>query len=89
MDDTDREREIHMGLGSGKWLAVTIVLGIAAFITSPNALLGGFWGAPPSLSPTGAQMALLMLLTAIQCLAFGLGAAFKRGMPDPAVGGRS
>ena len=65
-----------VGLGLGKWLAVTIGLGIAAFITSPNAPLGGFWGAPPSLSPTGAQMALLMLLTAIQCLAFGLGAAF-------------
>jgi len=65
-----------VGSGSGKWLAVTIVLGIAAFIMSPNAPLGGFWGTPPSLAPTGAQMALLMLLTAIQSLAVGLGAAF-------------
>jgi hypothetical protein len=61
---------------SGKWLMVTIVLGIAAFITSPGAPLGGFWGEPPHLSPTRVQMALLMLLTAIQSLAFGLGAAF-------------
>ena len=65
-----------VGSGSGKWLAVTIVLGIAAFIMSPNAPLGGFWGTPPSLAPTGPQMTLLMLLTAIQSLAFGLGAAF-------------
>ena len=69
------ERKVA-GPGSGQWLAVTVGLGVAAFLTSPNAPLGGFWGPPPSLSPTGAQMALLMLLTAIQCLAFGLGAAF-------------
>ena len=62
--------------GSGKWLMVTLALGIAAFVTSPNAPLGGFWGAPSHLSPTAAQKGLLMLLTAIQCLAFGLGAAF-------------
>jgi hypothetical protein len=70
-----REREI-VAARSGKWVAVTVALGIAAFITSPNAPLGGFWGTPPSLSPTGAQKALLMLLSAIQSLAFGLGVAF-------------
>ena len=69
------ERKVA-GPGSGKWLAVTIGLGIAAFLASPNAPLGGFWGTPMNLSPTGAQMALLLLLTAIQALAFGLGAAF-------------
>jgi hypothetical protein len=70
-----RESKI-VASGAGKWLLVTIALGIAAFITSPNAPLGGFWGAPPSLSPTEAQKALLMLLAAIQSLAFGLGVAF-------------
>jgi hypothetical protein len=53
-----REREM-VAVRWGKWLVVTVALGIAAFIASPNAPLGGFWGTPPSLSPTAAQKARL------------------------------
>jgi hypothetical protein len=61
----------------GKWLAVTVVLGILAFLTSPNAPLGNFWGHPAQEhTPQGIQLVLFMLLGIIQSLAFGLGFAF-------------
>ena len=63
--------------GWGKWFAVTLALGIAAFLTSPNAPLGGFWGAQvDGYTPEGIQRALFMLLTVIQSLAFGFGVVF-------------
>lgn len=61
----------------GKWLAVTLVFGIAAFLTSPSGPLGGFWGLhSENPTPQGIQMALFILLTVIQSLAFGFGFAF-------------
>jgi hypothetical protein len=74
---------INMNTGTkwGRWLAVTLIVGIAAFITSPNAPLGGFWahlteGHSSAVTPTGVQMLFLIMLTVIQSLAFGLGTAF-------------
>lgn len=62
---------------SGKWIAVILILGVAAILTSPSGPLGGFWGLHgEDPSPVGMQKALFMLLTAIQSLAFGLGVAF-------------
>lgn len=47
----------------GKWLAVTIVLGIAAFLLSPSGPLGGFWGLhSESPTPQGIQKGLFILL---------------------------
>lgn len=61
----------------GKWIVVTLLLGIAAFLTSPNAPLGGFWGSQvDGHTPDGIQRVLFMLLTAIQAFAFGFGIAF-------------
>lgn len=61
----------------GKWLAVTIVLGIAAFLLSPSGPLGGFWGLhSESPTPQGIQKGLFILLALIQSLAFGFGFAF-------------
>jgi len=60
-----------------KWLVVTLVLGIVAFLASPNAPLGGFWGAQAEgPAPSGAQTSLFIILGAIQSLVFGLGVAF-------------
>ena len=61
----------------GKWIAVTLVLGIAAFLTSPIAPLGGFWGlSTDGHMPEGIQKGLFILLTIIQSLALGFGFAF-------------
>jgi hypothetical protein len=61
----------------GKWLAVTIGLGIFAFLASPNAPLGHFWGHTAlEHTPQGIQLVFFMLLNVIQSLAFGLGFAF-------------
>jgi hypothetical protein len=72
---------INVRAGWGRWLGVTLVLGVAAFLTSPNGPLGGFWHSHagshnPAETASGVQMLLFVLLTVIQSLAFGLGAAF-------------
>lgn len=67
----------NKNIGWGKWFVVTVVLGILAFITSPNAPLGHFWGHPAQEhTPEGIQLVLFMFLNIIQSLAFGLGFAF-------------
>jgi hypothetical protein len=64
-------------VGWGKWLAVTLVLSITAFLISPNAPLGGFWGTQADMHTLeGVHRVFFMLLTAIQSLAFGFGFAF-------------
>ena len=61
----------------GKWIVVTLILGLAAFLTSPSGPLGGFWGLhEEGPSPVGIQKVLFILLTVIQSLAFGFGFAF-------------
>jgi hypothetical protein len=62
-----------------KVVAVALVLGVVAFLASPGAPLGFIWGGGTESagpSPTGTQIALLMLITAFQSLVFGLGVAF-------------
>ena len=60
-----------------KWLAVTLVLAVIAFLASPNGPLGGFWRPSPDFpQPTDAQLPLFVLLNAIEALAFGFGIAF-------------
>jgi len=60
-----------------KWIAVTLVLAIIAFLTSPNGPLGAFW--PPSHDfpqPTEAQLPFFIVLNAVEALVFGFGMAF-------------
>jgi hypothetical protein len=60
-----------------KWLVVTLVLAVIAFLASPNGPLGGFWR-PSAAFPqaTDAQLPLFMLLNVAEALAFGLGVTF-------------
>ncbi len=72
-----QNKTISKNAGWGKWLAVTLALGIASFLMSPNAPLGGFWEVQADgHAPEGMQRVFFMLLTAIQSLAFGFGFAF-------------
>ncbi|WKZ37054.1 MAG: hypothetical protein QY332_03835 [Anaerolineales bacterium] len=73
-----RNKSTDQSTGWAKWLVITFALGIAAFLASPNAPLGGFWEvqAHDGHTPEGMQRMLFMLLTAIQSLAFGFGFAF-------------
>lgn len=67
----------HNKIGSGKWIVVTLILGVAAFLASPSGPLGGFWGLhAEGPSPVGMQKEFFILLTMIQSLAFGFGFAF-------------
>ncbi|MBK7318874.1 hypothetical protein [Candidatus Villigracilis affinis] len=67
----------HNKIGWGKWIVVTLILGVAAFIASPSGPLGGFWGLhAEDPGPVGMQKAFFILLTMIQSLAFGFGFAF-------------
>lgn len=60
-----------------KWVAVTLVLGVVAFMASPNGPLGGFWRPSPDFpQPTSAQLPLFIVLNVAEVLAFGLGIAF-------------
>jgi hypothetical protein len=55
-----------------KVIATTLVLGIAAFMSSQ-----AIWPSPPGgPMPTGAQLPMLILLSLIEALMFGLGIAF-------------
>ena len=56
---------------------VTLVVGIAGFVTEPNGPLGTFWLPDTSFpKPEGIQLALFMILGAVEALALGLGASF-------------
>lgn len=60
-----------------KWLVVTLVLAVIAFLASPNGPLGGFWRPSPDFQqPTDAQLPLFVLLNVSEVLTFGLGIAF-------------
>lgn len=60
-----------------KWVTVTLVLAVIAFLASPNGPLGAFWRPSPDFpQPTDAQLPLFMLLNAVEALAFGFGIAF-------------
>jgi hypothetical protein len=63
-----------------KWIGVTVVLGLLAFLTSAHGPLGpavlGWHPAPGSPEPVGIQLPLFMLLGLMEALAFGFGVAF-------------
>ena len=63
-----------------KWIAVTLVLGLFAFVCSVNGPLGpaviGWHPAAGMPEPTAAQLPLFMLLGLAEALAFGFGVAF-------------
>ena len=62
---------------TAKVLIVTLVVGIAGFLTESNGPLGAFWSPDPGMpQPMGAQLPLFMLLGAVEALALGLGASF-------------
>ncbi len=60
-----------------KVLALTVVLAVIAFATSPNAPLGAFWAPASDMpTPTATQIPLFILLNVTEALAFGLGISF-------------
>ena len=60
-----------------KWLVVTLVLAVIAFLASPNGPLGGFWRPSADFpQPTDAQLPLFILLNVTEALSFGFGIAF-------------
>jgi hypothetical protein len=67
-------------LARAKWVAVTVVLGLFAFLTSVNGPLGpavfGWHPAASVTQPVGIQLPLFMLLGLMEALAFGFGVAF-------------
>lgn len=72
-----QNKSIDNRIGWGRWLAITFIVGVAAFLASPNAPLGGFWEMQTGMhAPEGVQKGLFMLLAAIQSFAFGFGCAF-------------
>ena len=73
----------HQGHSKGarpnwiKWLVVTLVLAVIAFLASPNGPLGGFWRPSADFpQPTDAQLPLFILLNVTEALSFGFGIAF-------------
>ena len=61
----------------GKWVAVTLVLAVIAFLASPNGPLGGFWRPSPDFpQPTPGQLPWFVLLNVAESLTFGFGVAF-------------
>ena len=70
-----------LGTGVGRnwirWLVVTLVLAVIAFLASPNGPLGGFWRPSADFpQPTDAQLPLFILLNVVEVLAFGFGISF-------------
>jgi hypothetical protein len=60
-----------------KWLVVTIVLAVIAFLASPNGPLGGFWRPSSDFPPPSAgQLPWFVLLNVAESLTFGFGIAF-------------
>ena len=60
-----------------KWLVLTLVLAVIAFLASPNGPLGGFWRPSSDFpQPTDAQLPLFILLNVAESLAFGFGISF-------------
>ena len=61
------------------WVAVTVLLGVATFLTGVNVPLASLIGWHPAAGsphPTAAQLPFFMLLGLAEALAFGFGVAF-------------
>jgi hypothetical protein len=64
-------------LPRGRVIALTLVLGVIAFLASPKGPLGGFWRPGPMVpTPTAAQLPFFILLNLAEALTFGLGVSF-------------
>ncbi len=60
-----------------KVLAVTIIVGMAAFLTEPHGPLGAFWAPAPDVpAAVGVQIPLFMVLGVVEALVCGAGVAF-------------
>jgi hypothetical protein len=60
-----------------KWLIVTLVLAVIAFLASPSGPLGTFWRPSAQIpNPAGLQLPLLILLNIAEVITFGLGVSF-------------
>ena len=60
-----------------KWLIVTLVIAVIAFVASPNGPLGAFWRPSAQVpNPAGVQLPLLVLLNMAEVITFGLGVSF-------------
>lgn len=60
-----------------KWLIMTLVLAVIAFLASPNGPLGTFWRPSAEVPhPAGVQLPLLVLLNMAEVVTFGLGVSF-------------
>ena len=60
-----------------KWLVVTLVLAVIAFLACPNGPLGGFWRPSADFpQPADAQLPLFIILNVAESLAFGFGISF-------------
>jgi hypothetical protein len=76
MRDWSDEGEVSMQV---KWIAVTVVLAIFAFLTAVNGPLGpvlGWRPAPDNPTPEGIQVPFFILLGLTEAVAFGFGVAF-------------
>jgi hypothetical protein len=64
-------------LASAKWIGLSLVVAVLAFLSSPHGPLGGFWRPSPDMpAPTGAQVPLFIFLNVTEAVAFGLGVSF-------------
>src|SRR3970040_90847 len=60
-----------------KWLIVTLVLAVIAFLASPNRARGMLWRPSAEIPhPAGVQLPLLVLLNMAEVATFGLGVSF-------------
>ena len=60
-----------------KWLIVSLVVAVIAFVASPNGPLGTFWRPSAEVpNPAGVQLPLLILLNIAEVITFGLGVSF-------------
>lgn len=75
---TTAELEHGTRTGAGRYVVVTLVGGLVAFLLGPHAPIGQqLWPATLETSPppAGAQVALFTLISAVEALAFGAGLA--------------
>jgi hypothetical protein len=82
MEETEKKVETTSETGANlvsrtKWVILTLVLAVIAFLASPTGPFGLFWRPEVNLpQPTGYQVTLAVAFNIIEVLAFGFGVAF-------------